>query len=70
MEIVTWVLDGELEHKASEGHRGLLYPPRPHPTHERRDGHLALGNEPNPRPGPHEVLLKVQLAALNPADAF
>lgn len=26
MEIVTWVLDGELEHKDSEGNRGLLYP--------------------------------------------
>jgi redox-sensitive bicupin YhaK (pirin superfamily) len=26
MEIVTWVLEGELEHKDSVGHRGLLYP--------------------------------------------
>ena len=26
MEIVTWVLDGELEHKDSEGHRGLIVP--------------------------------------------
>jgi quercetin 2,3-dioxygenase len=26
MEIVTWVLDGELEHKDSEGHHGILYP--------------------------------------------
>ena len=26
MEIVTWVLEGELEHKDSEGNRGLLYP--------------------------------------------
>jgi len=26
MEIVTWVLSGELEHKDSEGHHGLLYP--------------------------------------------
>ena len=26
MEIVTWVLDGELEHKDSEGNTGLLYP--------------------------------------------
>ena len=26
MEIVTWVLDGELEHKDSEGNHGLLYP--------------------------------------------
>jgi quercetin 2,3-dioxygenase len=26
MEIVTWVLDGELEHKDSEGHTGILYP--------------------------------------------
>jgi redox-sensitive bicupin YhaK (pirin superfamily) len=26
MEIVTWVLEGELEHKDSEGNRGLIYP--------------------------------------------
>jgi redox-sensitive bicupin YhaK (pirin superfamily) len=26
MEIVTWVLDGELEHKDSEGNRGTIYP--------------------------------------------
>lgn len=26
MEIVTWVLDGELEHKDSEGHKGVIYP--------------------------------------------
>ena len=26
MEIVTWVLDGELEHKDSQGNRGLLFP--------------------------------------------
>lgn len=26
MEIVTWVLDGELEHKDSEDNRGLIYP--------------------------------------------
>jgi hypothetical protein len=26
MEIVTWVLRGELEHKDSEGHHGLIYP--------------------------------------------
>ena len=26
MEIVTWVIDGELEHKDSEGNRGILYP--------------------------------------------
>ena len=26
MEIVTWVLDGELEHKDSEGNRGMIYP--------------------------------------------
>ena len=26
MEIVTWLLEGELEHKDSEGNRGLLYP--------------------------------------------
>ncbi|HEV2758454.1 MAG TPA: pirin family protein [Acidimicrobiales bacterium] len=26
MEIVTWVLGGELEHRDSTGHKGLLYP--------------------------------------------
>lgn len=26
MEIVTWVLEGELEHKDSEGNKGILYP--------------------------------------------
>ena len=26
MEIVTWVLDGELEHKDSERHTGIIYP--------------------------------------------
>lgn len=26
MEIITWVLDGELEHKDSEGHTGIIYP--------------------------------------------
>jgi redox-sensitive bicupin YhaK (pirin superfamily) len=26
MEIVTWVLDGELEHKDSEGNAGVIYP--------------------------------------------
>ena len=26
MEIVTWVLSGELEHKDSEGHKGVIYP--------------------------------------------
>ncbi len=26
MEIITWVLDGELEHKDSEGHAGIIYP--------------------------------------------
>jgi redox-sensitive bicupin YhaK (pirin superfamily) len=26
MEIVTWVLDGELEHKDSQGNRGVIYP--------------------------------------------
>jgi redox-sensitive bicupin YhaK (pirin superfamily) len=26
MEIVTWVLDGELEHRDSSGHEGVIYP--------------------------------------------
>ena len=45
MEIVTWVLDGELEHKDSEGQpRHHLSGPRP--ADERRHRHLALGDEP------------------------
>lgn len=31
---------------------------------------LRLGELPDPRPGPNQVLLNVQFAALNPADAF
>jgi NADPH2:quinone reductase len=31
---------------------------------------LRFGEVPDPRPGPGQVLLKVRLAALNPADAF
>ena len=31
---------------------------------------LRLGEAPDPRPGPAEVLLRVKFAALNPADAF
>ena len=26
MEIITWVLDGELEHKDTTGHQGMIYP--------------------------------------------
>ena len=26
MEIVTWVLEGELDHRDSAGHHGVLYP--------------------------------------------
>ncbi len=26
MEIVTWIVNGELEHKDSEGHKGLIHP--------------------------------------------
>lgn len=26
MEIITWVLDGEVEHKDSVGHKGIIYP--------------------------------------------
>jgi redox-sensitive bicupin YhaK (pirin superfamily) len=26
MEIITWVLDGEIEHKDSQGHKGIIYP--------------------------------------------
>nr|MBI3613523.1 pirin family protein [Nitrospirota bacterium] len=26
MEIITWVLDGEVEHQDSEGNRGIIYP--------------------------------------------
>ena len=45
MEIVTWVLDGELEHKDSERQPGH-HLSGPGPAHERRHGHLALGDEP------------------------
>jgi len=31
---------------------------------------LRLGDVPDPQPGPDDVLLRVKLAALNPADAF
>jgi len=31
---------------------------------------LRLGDAPDPEPGPHQVLLRVRFAALNPADAF
>ncbi len=31
---------------------------------------LRLGETPDPQPGPNDVLLRVQIAALNPADAF
>ena len=31
---------------------------------------LRLGEVPNPKPGPEQVLLRVRFAALNPADAF
>jgi NADPH2:quinone reductase len=31
---------------------------------------LRLGDAPDPQPGPNQVLLRVQFAALNPADAF
>ena len=38
MEIVTWVLDGALEHRDSEGNHGVITP-RPRAAHER--GHAA-----------------------------
>ena len=31
---------------------------------------LRLGEVPDPQPGPNDVLLNVQFAGLNPADAF
>ena len=33
-------------------------------------GNLRLGEVPDPKPGPGEVLLRMRFAALNPADAF
>ena len=45
MEIVTWVLSGRLEHRGLRGQPRRAVS-RPGPTHERRDGHLALGDEP------------------------
>ncbi len=38
-------------------------------SHEGIEG-LRLGEVPDPRPGPDDVLLNVRLAGLNPADAF
>ncbi len=47
MEIVTWVLDGELEHKDSVGHRGLLYPGL---AQRMSAGRGIWHSEMNPRP--------------------
>ena len=49
MEIVTWVLDGELEHKDSAGHRGLLYPGL---AQRMSAGTGIWHSEMNPRPAP------------------
>ena len=49
MEIVTWVLDGELEHKDSVGHRGLLYPGL---AQRMSAGRGIWHSEMNPRPAP------------------
>ena len=44
MEIVTWVLDGELEHRDSTGTVGLIYP-GPRAADERGHRHPALRDE-------------------------
>lgn len=49
MEIVTWVLDGELEHKDSAGHKGLLYPGL---AQRMSAGRGIWHSEMNPRPAP------------------
>jgi redox-sensitive bicupin YhaK (pirin superfamily) len=49
MEIVTWVLDGELEHKDSVGHKGLLYPGL---AQRMSAGTGIWHSEMNPRPAP------------------
>jgi redox-sensitive bicupin YhaK (pirin superfamily) len=49
MEIVTWVLEGELEHKDSVGHRGLLYPGL---AQRMSAGRGIWHSEMNPRPAP------------------
>jgi redox-sensitive bicupin YhaK (pirin superfamily) len=47
MEIVTWVLEGELEHKDSVGHKGLLYPGL---AQRMSAGRGIWHSEMNPRP--------------------
>ena len=47
MEIVTWVLAGELEHKDSTGHKGLLYPGL---AQRMSAGRGIWHSEMNPRP--------------------
>ena len=49
MEIVTWVLEGELEHKDSVGHRGILYPGL---AQRMSAGRGIWHSEMNPRPAP------------------
>ena len=51
MEIVTWVLDGALEHRDSEGNDGVITPRR-RAAHERGHRHPPLGDEREQRPSP------------------
>lgn len=44
MEIVTWVLEGEIEHRDSEGNQGGDHPWFG-PADKRRHRNLAFGNE-------------------------
>lgn len=47
MEIVTWVLDGELEHKDTTGHHGIIYPGL---AQAMSAGHGIWHSEMNPSP--------------------
>ena len=51
MEIVTWVLDGALEHRDSEGNDGVITPRR-RAAHERGHRHPSLGGRTRARPSP------------------
>lgn len=58
MEIVTWVLDGQLEHKDSEGHSGIIYPGL---AQRMSAGHGIWHSEMNPSQGEDVRLVQMWL---------